>query len=605
MTPHQFFCALTNELTEHTAQANSTPKGWCLLKLLGTRIESLLHPPPISEEQRVIAGRQRKAREAEQRVTDDSPIITIPRITDAPLAMLTCNPTAKQTLQTTPRLHRHVTRNNTPGILPEPNVITPTTTPTATAPCRARPIAPTRIQPSRESHEAHTVIQGSAQQRIVTRHAINLLTLHEQVSFSTIHTPRTLMKHAKMRVNMEHYANPMVHPNTGCTISNYKKLMHNPATAEVWQTAFGKDFGGMAQGCNKTGQKGMNAMFVMAHDEIRHALAAKNFFTYANPVVDYQPQKDDPHHIRIMVGGNFIDYDGNASVCTADINTEKLHWNSVISIENARYMCLDINFFYLTAALEYFKYMKIPLALFPVWKIEQYNLHTLALDGWVYIKMRHGVWGLPQVGILANKQLCHKLAPFGYKESVNTPGLWRHKSQPLTFTLVVVNFGVEFVNKADVNHLISSIKSAYTLTEDWTGNLYCGITLEWDYVERTVNILMPGYIKMKLQEYEHIMPKKLQMCPYLPEPKKFGTEAQAPLPHDSTPKLDAKCIKCVQKIVGSILYYARVVDMTVLMALSSIAVEQTKVTEKNNGTMHPIIGLPVGPRGRKGPIPRI
>jgi hypothetical protein len=45
---------------------------------------------------------------------------------------------------------------------------------------------------------------------------------------------------------------------------------------------FGKDFGGMAQGCNKTGQKGMNAMFVMAHDEIRHALAAKKFFTYAN-----------------------------------------------------------------------------------------------------------------------------------------------------------------------------------------------------------------------------------------------------------------------------------------------------------------------------------
>ncbi len=86
---------------------------------------------------------------------------------------------------------------------------------------------------------------------------------------------------------------------------------------------------------------------------------------------------------------------------------------------------------------------------------------------------------------------------------------------------------------------------------------------------------------MKLQEYEHIMPKKLQTCPYLPEPKKFDTEAQAPLPHNSTPKLDAKGIKRVQKIVGSILYYARAVDMTVLMALSSIAVEQTKATEKS------------------------
>jgi hypothetical protein len=45
----------------------------------------------------------------------------------------------------------------------------------------------------------------------------------------------------------------------------------------VWQTAFGKDFGAMAQGCNKTKQKGTNAMFVMTHDEIRHALANKKF----------------------------------------------------------------------------------------------------------------------------------------------------------------------------------------------------------------------------------------------------------------------------------------------------------------------------------------
>ncbi len=102
MTPHQHFCALTNELAEHTTQANSTPKRWRLLKLLGTRIESLLHPPHILEQQRVIAERQHKAREAEQRVIDDSPIIIIPQITDAPPVMLMRNPTAKQTLQTMP-----------------------------------------------------------------------------------------------------------------------------------------------------------------------------------------------------------------------------------------------------------------------------------------------------------------------------------------------------------------------------------------------------------------------------------------------------------------------------------------------------------------------
>ncbi len=62
--------------------------------------------------------------------------------------------------------------------------------------------------------------------------------------------------------------------------------------------------------------------------------------------------------------------------------------------------------------------------------------------------------------------------------------------------------------------------------------------------------------------------------------KKISTEAQAALPPDDTPKLDAKGIKRVQKIVGSILYYARAVDMAVLMALSTIAVDQTKATER-------------------------
>jgi hypothetical protein len=68
----------------------------------------------------------------------------------------------------------------------------------------------------------------------------------------------------------------------------------------------------------------------------------------------------------------------------------------------------------------------------------------------------------------------------------------------------------------------------------------------------------------------------VQHCPYSPEPKKYGAEAQSPLPQDNSWKLTNKEIKWVQKIVCSILCYARAVDMTVLMALSLIASEQTK-----------------------------
>ncbi len=69
-------------------------------------------------------------------------------------------------------------------------------------------------------------------------------------------------------------------------------------------------------------------------------------------------------------------------------------------------------------------------------------------------------------------------------------------------------------------------------------------------------------------------------------PNHYGTEAQAPLPPDASMKLDKRGIKRVQQTVGSILYYARAVNMTVMKALNLIAVEQTKSTVKGWHNTH-------------------
>jgi hypothetical protein len=314
-----------------------------------------------------------------------------------------------------------------------------------------------------------TVAMPSRRQlHLFTQHALNALTTQELATADTIFTLRALLPFARNQTApcFEHYASPMVHLIIGKMISSYKKLMNNPATTEIWQTVFGKDFGGMAQGCNKTGQKGTNAMFVMTCDEIAHALAVGTKFTYANPVIDHRPQKEDPNRTWITAGGNLIQCNLEISVRTADINTTKLHWNSIVSMKKARYMCLDIKFFYLTAALEYFEYMHIPLSYFPAWTMEQYNLNKHAYNGYIYIKMQRAVWGLPQAGIFGNKRLRRKLAPLGYSECVNMPGLWHHENQPISFTLVVNVFGVKYVSKNNVNHLIESIKLTCTLSKD-------------------------------------------------------------------------------------------------------------------------------------------
>jgi hypothetical protein len=104
----------------------------------------------------------------------------------------------------------------------------------------------------------------------ILQEAINFLTKCVWANSLDVCTPAKLKPKLTLScLDLQHIAMPMVHPTMGKTISSYKRLMHNPDTSEVWQTAFGKDFDGMAQGDNKTGQMGTNFIFVMSHDEIR------------------------------------------------------------------------------------------------------------------------------------------------------------------------------------------------------------------------------------------------------------------------------------------------------------------------------------------------
>jgi hypothetical protein len=110
--------------------------------------------------------------------------------------------------------------------------------------------------------------------------------------------------------------------------------------------------------------------------------------------------------------------------------------------------------------------MKMTILLFPEWTIIQYELQKYVNNGFIYLEMRRKVWGLPQAGIVANKLLRKRLLPRGYYECANTPGLWKHKMLPISFTLVVDNFGVKYVGCKHVEHLIACIKGKYELTED-------------------------------------------------------------------------------------------------------------------------------------------
>ena len=142
--------------------------------------------------------------------------------------------------------------------------------------------------------------------------------------------------------------------------------------------------------------------------------------------------------------------------------------------------------------------------------IKEYNLKKFEHNGWIYIKIVKGIYGLPQAGKLANKLLQKRLKRCGYHPTNFTPGLWTHIWRPVKFTLVVDDFGVKFEGLQHANHLKSTLERWYDITVDWEGSKYVGINLKWDYNKRTLDTSVPGYVASKLEQFEHQPPKKPQ-----------------------------------------------------------------------------------------------
>jgi hypothetical protein len=94
----------------------------------------------------------------------------------------------------------------------------------------------------------------------------------------------------------------------------------------------------------------------------------------------------------------------------------------------------------------------------------------------------------------------------GYHQTNFTPGLWEHILRPIKFTLVLNDFGIHYVGGEHATHLSNALEQAYTVSKDWSGSLYCSITLDWDYTKKHVTP-MPGYITGALHKYQQPMPK--------------------------------------------------------------------------------------------------
>ena len=150
----------------------------------------------------------------------------------------------------------------------------------------------------------------------------------------------------------------------------------------------------------------------------------------------------------------------------------------------------------------------------------------------------------------------------------------------ITFFLVVNDFGIKYVGKENSDHLIQSLKKQYTVSMGWTGSLFCGLHIHWDYSERTCNISIPDYLKKSLHKFQQPKPPRSQNAPHAWKDPTYGTKIQYPEDANHYPLLPPKSIHLLQQIIGTLLYYTITINPTTLVALGTLSSQQSKATEQ-------------------------
>jgi hypothetical protein len=388
-------------------------------------------------------------------------------------------------------------------------------------------------------------------------------------------------------------AAPVLDAKTG-QLLEHRQLRKHPEYKDIWDTSYSNELGRLCQGVGTNNDdpstkrvEGTDTFRVIHYNDIPPE--RRGDVTYTRVVCEVRPQKEDPNRTRITIGGNRICYPGDTGTKTGSLELVKLQLNSVLSTDDARFACYDLKNFYLGTPMDRPEYVRIRLSDIPHEFIEEYDLTKYANNGWIYFEITKGVYGLKQAGKLANDLLTERLEPQGYYQCPTTPGLWRHKWRPISFVLIVDDFGLKYVGKRHAEHLYTALTQHYTVTTDWTGSKFAGIDIEWDYTKRTCRLTMKNYINELLLKYDHAQPRKPQHSPHAHKEIVYGAKEQFLPESDSSPLLDAKGIKRIQGIIGSLLYYARAVDNKLLATLSTISSQQACATENTNKAVNQLL----------------
>ena len=147
---------------------------------------------------------------------------------------------------------------------------------------------------------------------------------------------------------------------------------------------------------------------------------------------------------------------------------------------------------------------------------------------------------------IANDKLKIHLSKFGYEPAPITPGLWRHQTPPLQFSLVVDDFGVN-MSAEQISPISYMHKKIYKISEYWDGKLYFGLNFDWDYYKRGFMVSMPNYVTKALHKFQNSTQRRAQYAPHKWTRPNYCATKQLANPLDTLPPISEERKRRIQK----------------------------------------------------------
>jgi hypothetical protein len=138
--------------------------------------------------------------------------------------------------------------------------------------------------------------------------------------------------------------NSVIHPVTGKEMQ-CKDLMKYAILGPLFEIGLSNELGRICQGIREVA--GTNTAFCIDLTSI----PKDRKINYGKLVCDFKPNKTEEHRVRLTVGGDRLDFNGDTTTSTADITTFKILINITLSTTKAKMMMMDINNYYLGTPL--------------------------------------------------------------------------------------------------------------------------------------------------------------------------------------------------------------------------------------------------------------